>query len=214
MKRTDWIIAGFLAVLILAVLGGFLIFWLQSQAQANALATGGEVSYERGSVTVAGITADDAFQIANASAIQWQPDAQLITASATIVRFDKLEDIYSGRTNWNIVYYSFSTSSVATFAVTQAGATLLSDKAVDFVPRTIDQSVITLNSGQAMSLAMANGGDTLFVGDAQRVAHLRLERKEEGRTEWQIAIENETAGLNGIFRIDAATGELIEKSGL
>ena len=212
MKRTDWIIAGFLAVLILAVLSGFLIFWLQSQASSTGLAQ--QPIDERGSSVTSGITADDALVIANSAATQWQPDAQLVSASATIIRFEELADIYSGRTNWNMIYYSFNSSSLATFTVTQNGASLLNSKSIDIVPLTIDQSILTLNSGQAMTMAMANGGEVLFVGQAQRVAHLSLERKPEGRTEWQIAVQNETAGLNGIFRMDAATGELIEKSGL
>ena len=104
MKRTDWIIAGFLAVLILGVLGGFLIFWLQSQAALNQPVS--QEAYDRGGAASAGITADDAFTIANQAAAQWQPDAQMVSAAATIVRFEALEDIYGGRTNCCLLYTS------------------------------------------------------------------------------------------------------------
>ncbi len=213
MKRTDWIISGFLAVLFLAVIGGFLIFWLQSRALANAPAS--QVNnYERGGTVKDGITAVDALGTADIAAQAWQADAQMVTASATIVRFDQLEDIYGGRTNWNVVYYSPSTAQFGTFTVTDQGAKLLGSKQADFVPRTIERNVVVLNSGQAMTLAVANGGSELFVGDAQRVAHLRLEKKESGLAEWFIIIQNETAGLNMQFRIDAENGVLIEKSDL
>lgn len=210
MKRTDWIIAGFLAVLILGVVGGFLIFWLQSQAALNQPIS--QDTYERGGAATAGITADDAFLIANQAAFQWQADAQLVSAAATIVRFNELQDIYGGRTNWNVVYYSPSTSSLATYVVTPNGASLLNAKSIDFVPLTISPEQLALNSGQAMTLAMANGGDAMFVGEAQRVAHMSVEKKPIGTVEWQIVIQNETSGVSGQYRIDATTGELLVES--
>ncbi len=210
MKRTDWIIAGFLAVLILGVVGGFLIFWLQSQAALNQPVS--QEVYDRGGASAAGITADDAFSIANQAAAQWQADAQMVSAVATIVRFEALEDIYGGRTNWNVTYYSASSASLATFVVTQNGANLLNSKTIDFVPLTIRPEQLAINSGQAMTIAMANGGDAMFVGEAQRVAHLSLEKLAGDRVEWQIVIQNETAGISGQYRIDAFTGELLVES--
>lgn len=212
MKRTDWIISGFLAVLILAVSGGFLVFWLQARAESNRPIVTNAPS--NNSTASSGISVVDAFALADERAKSWQPDAQIANATASIVRFEQVEDIYGGRTNWNIIYYSATTSSVATVVVTDQTATVLGTKTIDFVPPLADVAALKLNSGQAMTMAMANGAEVLFVGQAERVAHLTLEKTDEGRTEWQIVIQNETTGLRGIFRIDAVTGELIEKSGL
>ena len=214
MKRSDWIIAGFLAVLFLAVLAGGLIFWLQSQAYQNAAAQEPIVSFAAGEVVDGGVTAGNAIQMGQLAAQQqWQADALTVSASATIVRFETIEDLYTGRASWAVVYYSPIASSIATYTVMDGQANFLNSKQVENAPATFDAQFMSLDSGQAFSLALANGGEELFQGEAQRVATLKVEQNQQtGRLEWLIAIQNETSGAHKNFRIDALSGEILSQS--
>ena len=208
MKRTDWLIAGFLTVLFLFTLGGVMVFWLQSQAYAN-LPT--ETSIDTGSQNSSGegLTAKDAFLAADQLAAQWQIDAQIISASAKIVQFEALEDIYNGKANWTIVYYSPIARAVANYTITENGASFLNAKTVDVDLALLDLEKVVLDSNQAMTIAVSNGAATLFEGEADRVASLKLEQSQQtGRPEWRIFIQNETSGASRNFYIDAETGQL------
>lgn len=214
MKRSDWIIAGFLAVLFLMVLAGGLIFWLQSQAHQNAAALEPVASFGSGQMADGGITAGNAIQMGwSVAQEQWQADALAVSASATIVRFETVEDLYGGRASWTVVYYSPIASSIATYIVRDGQVNFLSAKQVENPPATFDAQFMSLDSGQAFSLALANGGEELFQGQAQRVATLKVEQNpQSGRLEWLIAIQNETSGAHKSFSIDALTGEILSQS--
>ncbi|MEM8861723.1 MAG: PepSY domain-containing protein [Chloroflexota bacterium] len=212
MKRSDWIIAGFLAVLFLMVLGGGMIFWLQAQAyQSTASTSPVGPSVSNSSQLAEDTTAGSALNLSHVSAQQlWQADALPVSASATIVRFETVEDLYTGRASWAAVFFSPIASSIATYTVVDGKVSLLSSKVVEEAPLTFDTVDMRLDSGQAMTVALASGGEELFEGEAQRVATLKVEiNSETGRLEWQIAIQNETSGAYKFFRIDAVTGEVL-----
>jgi hypothetical protein len=216
MKRTDLLIAGFLAVLFLFAAGGMMVFWLQSNAYANLTPESPALVRKRSSDVIAGVTAKSAIELTETNAKQWQADAVIISVSATILKFDSLEDIYNGQANWTIVYYSPAALAVATFTGNGTNSNFLNAKKIDIVPQGIDFNSVQLDSGNAMVVAMSNGGRDLLGGEqAQRVAHLMLTQQQDSdQAEWQIVIQNETSGTHLTFRINAASGEVLEKSGL
>lgn len=213
MKRTDWLIAGFLAVLFLFVVGGIMVFWLQSQAYANLPNNSPSLANNQNGAAE-GVKAKDAFLAADPLAKQWQPDAQIVSASATIVRFDTLEDIYSGKANWTIVYYSPSTAAVATYTVSPNGVGFLNTKAIETQLPIIEREKVILDSNQVLTIAISNGAAFLFEGIADRVVLLQLEQAQQvGRPVWRIFIQNETSGAFRDFSIDSEEGQIIEQSG-
>ena len=208
MKRTDWIIAGFLTVLFLFTLGGVMVFWLQSRAYTN-LPAGASAASAVQNESGNGMTAKQAFSAADQLAIQWQPDAQILSASATIVRFETLEDIYNGKADWTVVYYSPIAKAVAEYTVTENSASFLNAKSTDVNVSLLDLETVRLDSNQAMTIAVSNGATDLFEGEADRVALLKLEQSiQTGRPEWRIFIQNETTGRR---RPDPAPGGIYRK---
>lgn len=208
MKRIDWLVAGFLAVLCLFVVGGVLVFWLQSQAYSN-LPT--EALNDVGQTDSAGdgLVAKQALLAADELAKQWQPDAKIVSASASIDQFETLEAAYGGKSNWTVIYYSQVASSIASYTVTDKGASFLNSKVVDTQLSTLDVEKIVLDSNQAMTIALSNGANLLFEGKADRIVSLRLVQSEEsGRSEWKIFIQNETSGDFLNFYIDTETGQV------
>lgn len=208
MKRTDWLIAGLLTVLFLFTAGGVMVFWLQSRAYANLPAEVTNVSSIQND-SGSGITAKQAFTAADQLAAQWQPDAQILSASATIVQFDTLEDIYNGRANWTVVYYSPIAKAVAEYTVTQNSASFLNAKSTDVRVTVLNFEKVVLDSNQAMTVAVSNGAAALFEGEADRVALLKLEQSAEtGQPEWRVFIQNETTGAFKNIYVDAVTGQV------
>ena len=81
MKRTDWIIAGFLAVLILAVGGGFVVLVsISSSGQFSDCWSANNI-VEQGSAVLK-VLRLKTLLLANQAAAQWQPDAQLVWLTA------------------------------------------------------------------------------------------------------------------------------------
>lgn len=209
MKRKDWLIAGLIAVLFLFVLGGIVIFWLQSQAYANLPEDVVSGTSQQTQGNEKGITAKEAFLTAEPLAIQWQADAQLVSASAQIIQFNAIEDVYNGKANWSVVYYSPIAQAIANYTITPNGAGFLNAKKIDIKLPILDLEKIKLDSGQAMTIAVSNGAAPLFEGEADRVAFLKLEQSQQtGQPEWHISIQNETSNAFKSFNIDAETGQL------
>lgn len=215
MKRTDWLIAGFLAVLFLFVVGGLMVYWLQSNAYAN-LPTEITPSVKSGILDDVGVTARQAIESSAVLAKDWQADAVVVSASATILQFSDLQAVYSGKASWSVVYFSPSTSSVATFTINATGSSFLNEKKIDIVPKWIAADGIELDSGNAMAVALSNGGINLLTNeDAERVVSLAIRpHSDTGQAEWQVFIQNESTGAFLNFQIDALSGEIIEKAGL
>ncbi|MEM7798467.1 MAG: hypothetical protein AAF633_04680, partial [Chloroflexota bacterium] len=159
---------------------------------------------------VDGETANEAYQIARDVALNWQADAQLISASTTVEGFNSELDLYAGNGIWSFQFYSPTASAVSTVKVFDGEGSLLSGKRVEEALSAIDINTWLIDSNRAMSIAMETGGNEFYRQNGSIASIMQLApNPDNGRMEWLAVLVNQNNGVVYQKKIDAMTGEIV-----
>ncbi|MEW5960989.1 MAG: serine/threonine-protein kinase [Chloroflexota bacterium] len=157
----------------------------------------------------AAMTAQQALEIAQAEALQWQADAVLSEMQTTAL---DLLDADGNSTSWSASFYSPSAGAMNTFmfinGVLQPATPVTLPNPPNLVP--FDDSVI-LDTRRIYETAAAAGGSNIMAEGYEPSAALTQYPLDETRPTWYINYMD-PANYNVVFTviIDARTGEVIQ----
>lgn len=205
MTKAEWILGGMLAVLLLVVAGLAVAMWRRPdvatappQLDGNLVA----VSSEQ--------TALSALAVAQREASDWQADAQLVKGTATWPQGNPA--LEAGKAAWSFTFYSAQADRTAVFTVTDYEASFLQERPF---PQSLQPANVTgwkVDSQKAIELMLAEGGRSFLeqAGAATMLMNLTTVN-ENGRIEWFISLINEQTRQSFSLRLDATSGEVLEK---
>ncbi len=204
MNRFEWILGGLLVVLLVIVGGLAFMLWYRPAAPemviqpAEALLEGGQ-------------TALSALAAASNQAKVWQPDAQLLTATATWSAQDG-RSYSSGAASWAFTYYSPGETAVAQISVVEntPSPPLVSQADIPLTPMDISGGW-KIDSPQAVTQIMENGGADFLSNKSSTSISLSLNTVGgNGRMEWLVSLFDEQSEDFIAMRLDATSGEVLE----
>ena len=207
MKRTEWII-GIVAGLLIS--GVVIVFLVLVTSRADDVEPMDHVAAVRTS-DFSGTTSMQAYELAKEKAIQWHPDALLITANTTWSQGTTRGDLLTGARSWNLGFYSPSTSSAANFEVLADQVKHVNEFALkqSVSPEEVNQWRI--DSTVAIYRLLDEGGDDFL--DEYGISTLTMSLMnddESDRLEWLLLLLGTQASKTLIMRLDASTGEVLE----
>ncbi len=217
MNRLEWILGIVLVALLIAVAVVSLLFWFgprqtatvqtQDPLREQALKIEPTSVYE-------GNTAKVAYAAAQNEAQAWQPDAELLNASATWPQGATVQQLLDGETNWGFTFYSPSAQEAAVISVVEDQAALVSTG-----PHTQENPVLNvsgwnLDSREVIRSLLQEGGND-FINQEQvttlTTALFADDQERNGRMEWQASLISLANGRALTLRIDATSGEILDK---
>lgn len=207
MSRLEWILAAILSILLIAVVGLGLALWLRPGiGTAPPLPTvDAPVASTPG---IARNTAILSYSIARAAARDWQPDARLARASATWTQGASREELLSGRATWDFTFFSTGAGTMAIISVIEEEAVLITEQAVDQEPALADVSGWQVDSPDAVTRLMQEGGEAFLRGAGVTTLTATLNAaRENGQIEWFLSLIPEYSGESLTMRINASNGE-------
>ncbi|MFN3761981.1 MAG: hypothetical protein ACK4WK_02115 [Anaerolineae bacterium] len=147
-------------------------------------------------------TAEEALGPAQEAARRWQPDARLVSVSATWSRARR-ESLLAGPTGWSFVFYSPTAGEIRYVGVGPEGASPGRRFPAPTPPETVEGWQFP--AADALLVFLASGGERYLREHPAAAVNLRL-GAESGRVVWTIlAVEGDKEPL--IIRLDARTGE-------
>ncbi|MCB8918144.1 MAG: hypothetical protein H6666_09470 [Ardenticatenaceae bacterium] len=211
MTRVERILTILLVILLVAVVVMAVLFWLRPGG-GNPAGNSIGVGLEPTSV-FQGQTAQVAFASAQAAARGWQPDAQLLKATATWPQGTGRDKLIQGESTWNFTFYAPASQSIAVITITDGQASLDSTKTLSepIVPAPLDITGWQLDSRAAIQRMLAAGGDSFLSSASYTILTVALTTSNESqRIEWLISLLATQSGSAYTMRIDATTGEILE----
>ena len=149
-------------------------------------------------------TAEEALGPAKEAARRWQPDAQLVSVSASWSRARR-ENLLAGPGGWSFLFYSSIAGEIRFVGVGPDGASLGRSFPAPNPPETLPEEKWRFAAADALLFFLASGGERYLRNHPSAAVNLRL-GAEEGRAVWTVlAIEEDKEPI--IVRIDANTGE-------
>ncbi|MCB0036962.1 MAG: hypothetical protein KDE51_23180 [Anaerolineales bacterium] len=213
MSRTDWFLGLALIIVLAAVAFLGIFFWQQSRLELPSAETALAADYNElvDPNKVSGKTAIVAYGLAQNHVNKWQDDAQLISATATWPPNLTIGTVLVGAETWSFTFYSPSVQEAVNVSVTESNATLGQSYAVqgDFQP--IGPSAWKVNSDEAITIFMSNGGNDFFVSEQDVLLTTQLTTVADSKKlEWLIAAISDKTGHGLTIIIDGATGEVLD----
>jgi len=215
MNRLEWILGIILVILLVAVAGLALLLWRQPQQTAPA-GTHPEVAVYVNDVApipnTVGQTAKMAYVVAQEIIKEWQPDAILLSTTATWPQGAKSDHIKQGTSDWAFTFHSPSTSSNATVTVVNGQTTLIPGNSNDQL-QLLDSSSWRVDSPDAVGKVLSEGGKTFIDKEGITILSMTLVTNDpykNGRLEWLASVIATQTGNAYTMRIDAASGDVIE----
>jgi hypothetical protein len=204
-SRKEWTILIVLVVLVLAVYGGLLLVVARGgRAQVESAAPRPTPS---GSVG----TAQEAYPLAREVARAWQPDARLSYASGAWGIGASPQELLEGKTKWGFHFISAGAKQFCVVSVVAGEAQLIESGRIPRVPVLLEVADWYLDSPQALSIFLDQGGRDFLAAHADADVHLRLLTHIENETLLWLAIGlSADDGLAYTVRIDAVTGAVVE----
>ncbi|MCI0397755.1 MAG: hypothetical protein L0332_28515 [Chloroflexi bacterium] len=193
MSRTEWILGGVLALLVLVVAAAVLIFWFFRDQPADAVNN------------PMNPTAMGAYELAEPLARQWAGDAQFVSARAT---WQSASGFDPEVASWSFTFYSPAAMATALISVTGDQATLIRSQPASRVLEPGAPEEWVVDSPAAVETLLANGGQS-FV-DEQGSATLVLALNLNDQPVWTGTFINEQSRRTLQLRLDARNGELLE----
>ena len=217
MNRLEWILGIVLVVLLIAVAVVSLLFWFGPRQTAvvqtedplleQALKIEPTPIYE-------GNTAKVAYAAAQNAAQAWQADAQLLNATATWPQGATAQQLVDGETSWSFTFYSPSAQETALISVVEDEATLISTAAHTQENPVLNVSGWNLDSQEVIRSLLQEGGND-FINQEQvttlTTALFAEDQEQNGRIEWQASLISLANGRALTLRIDATSGEILDK---
>ena len=216
MSRLEWILGLILVLLLVLAAGLALSLWLRPQM---ATPSGNEndliAAYADDVAELPenpGQTAKSAFVLAQTTAQAWQPDARVITASATWPQGAQANYVKQGAAEWGFTFHSPSTQTNALITIVNGQPLLIpgeSNKSVDL----LQSSSWHLDSSEAIRRFLEEGGETFINTEGITILSMTFATNnpnDNGRLEWLISALATQSGHSYTMRVDASTGETLE----
>jgi hypothetical protein len=221
MNRLEWILGIILVVLLLAVGALSLTFWFRNDRTPVSAPDGAA-----NSATTIAERADDiaptpeydgrsalvAYAAAQKRALEWQPDAQLVTAQATWPQGATSDYLAQGRESWGFTFYAPTAGRIALFSVVADVVSLISERDHQQTSPLLSVSGWNLDSNEAVRIFLQEGGHS-FLADqdvtTMTMSLLASDVEENGRLEWQIALFSPQTGQTFTMLLDATSGEVL-----
>ena len=215
MNRLEWILGIILVVLLVAAAGLAMMLWLRPQQTAPA-GTHPEVAAYIDDVaplpnTVVQ-TAKMAYVAAQEKTKEWQPDAILLSTTATWPQGAKSDYLKQGTSDWAFTFHSPSSVSNATVTVVNGQTTLIPGNNNDTL-QLLDSSSWQVDSPDAVNKVLTEGGKAFMDKEGITILSMTLvtnDPYENGRLEWLASLIGTQTGNSYTMRIDAASGDVIE----
>ncbi|MFO7684421.1 MAG: hypothetical protein R6X34_30695 [Chloroflexota bacterium] len=216
MSRLEWILGIVLVVLLLAPAGLAVSLWIKPDTTAQPVYANDVMAAYADDVAplpqTAVQTAKRAFVIAQPKAQAWQPDAALVSASATWPQGAQSEFIEQGTADWAFTFHSPATQSNAVVVITNGQPVLIPGESQNAV-KLLQSSSWQLDSPEAAAKFLGEGGKSFIDVEGITILSMTFAANnpgENGRLEWLISAFATQTGHSYTMRVDAATGEILE----
>lgn len=221
MNRLEWILGIILVVLLLVVGALSLTFWFRNDrtpVSAPVAAVNSATTIAQRADDIAptpdynGRSAIIAFAAAQNSALDWQPDAQLLSAQATWPQGATADYLQQGTESWGFTFYAPGVQKIAIFSVVEDNVNLVTEGDHQQTAPLLSASGWNLDSNEAVDIFLAEGGNAFL--NEKGVATLTMSLKANdveanGRLEWQIALFSTQTGQTFSMLLDATSGEVL-----
>lgn len=220
MNRLEWIL-GFILLVLVAVVGLFAFrLWSQdatTATTANTLPTtvpAAGLATEVPTPAFVGETAKMAFAEARGLALQWAPDAELVTATATWPQGTSETMLQTGSTTWGFTFYAPAAAETAVITVVDREPQLVSSspyrQALPPQAALIEQW--ELDSQQVIEQFLNAGGSTFISeGGATTFSMALGSQNTEGLLDWSLTLLAPENGRSLYIRFNAQTGEILQE---
>ena len=201
MSRSEWLLTGVLAIIVITVVSAFLLFAFEQRPVADA---SGESAPEVSPAELRG-TAKSAYEVAAPTALSWAADAALLRARGNWPVGTSFEP---ERGSWSFLFYSPGQQEVALVVPDGDSARVASESAADqnFEPAGLQQW--QADSPDVVERLLANGGHAFIqqYGEASLIVALNT----MDQLVWTATLNATNA--NKLFRLqmDPATGQIVE----
>ena len=223
MNRLEWILGILLVVLLAAVVVLSLLFWFRPQsrtADAPAANSATVVADRADDVeptpAFAGQTAQVAFAAAQRAAAEWQSDAQLLNASATWPQGASAQELLGGASSWGFTFFAPGAGRVAAISVVDDEASVISEGPHQQETPLLDAGGWNVDSREVVETVLSEGGAGFVDQEGITVLTMALsadDADQNGRMEWLASLSAPQSGRALILRIDATSGEVLERRG-
>jgi hypothetical protein len=158
-----------------------------------------------------GLTAQEAYPLAEEVARAWQPDAELSSTSSAWRGGTTPQELLQGKTTWGFHFISPSVGQFCVVTVVGDQAQVMESSSIPRVPVLLALTDWQVDSPQALSIFLDNGGRDFLAAHADADVHLHLSTKVENETlTWLatgLAADDEMVHT---VSINAVTGAVIE----
>jgi len=222
MNRLEWILGILLVVLLAVVVVLSLLFWFRPQTRTAGLPAGNSATVVAARAAeieptpaFEGKTAQVAYAAAQQAAAAWQSDAQLLNATATWPQGASTEELLDGASSWGFTFYAPAAGRVAAISVVDDDASVVSEGPHRQETPLLDASGWNVDSRQVVELVLNEGGAAFVNEEGVTVLTMALSAdnaNQDGRIEWQASLIAPQSGRALILRIDATSGEILERN--
>jgi hypothetical protein len=216
MNRLEWILGIFLVLLLIVAVGLGLSLWLRPSGVQMA---GSNVNPDLApyvddvapTPVTAGQTAKSAFIKAQQVAQGWQPDARLVSATATWPQGAQPAQMQNGRADWGFTFHSPSQSRGAIVTVSNNEVQLIPGQNRQTLA-LLDPTSWQMDSGHVMEKFLNDGGVSFIQREGIAILTMTLMTNDphgNGRLEWLVSAQATQSGNALLMRLDAASGEVL-----
>jgi len=168
-----WLLFLALALAVVLVIVGFSLRWKGLEDASAGNFPAGQF---------AGPTSRHAYTVAAATALSWQPDAQLASA---MTHWRYLEGRWSGLEIWTLQFYSPAAQRLATIVFRDGQGRLVRDELSPYPMTTFDVEDWQIDGLQALEVWWREGGESFLAHYPEVDLTARL-RQDEGRPVWTV----------------------------
>lgn len=170
---------------------------LMVQRSNGASARSGNASYP-----VPPMTAKRAYEMLQGWAEGWAEDAQLVTASLSLVKEEKRD------APWTFLVYSGRKKRVAVITVAGSELTVLREQQAVYPQVGIDPEQWVLDSSAILERWWHQGGSEAWARSDARSLHVRLDTEVE-TVVWRVSVLDPYGEPIGFWHLRADTGEFL-----
>ena len=220
MSRSEWVLGLVLAAILVVVAYFAITFWLGPDDVAVQTDVP-ETMVTRPAQVVPGPTAAFvertallAFGIAQQEMLTWSNDATLLSVKATFPYGNAVEDVTSGESNWVFSFVSASLNKIRTVSVVSGTVNVVGDRELEIAVSPAGIGFWRLDSDEVLELFMQEGGNDFLQQDSVATLNMALTTdNESGRVEWLVSLFGDQTGRSLTLRMDAGSGELLDRVG-
>jgi hypothetical protein len=201
MNRTEWILGGLLAILLIVVTAIALLTWRQNRSLDTPVAADNVQRHNQRSDSARG-----AYTQAKGVAQDWAEDAQLLDGTAIWppgVQFGPLD------ASWSFVFFSPQKQQVALVTVADNQARLFRSRPAETAYRPARTADWLLDSPDIITAVMAHGGHDFIQQHGSATLALKIDLNDTPI--WQSGLTARETGSRLNLLFDAGTGQLLHQ---